>query len=63
MPYIKRDELKNMLYYFFAQGCNAGYGIDVGETLWKQEEAAFKPIYEEYMVTLKERSRVDGVHN
>jgi hypothetical protein len=49
MPYIKRDDFRQLCRYFFGQGCNAGYGIDVSETLWKQEEEAFKPIYQEYL--------------
>lgn len=49
MPYIKKDDFKDLCYYFFRQGCNAGYGIDVSETLWEQEEEAFRPIYQEYL--------------
>ncbi|PZT57395.1 hypothetical protein [Paenibacillus silvae] len=63
MSYIKKDELKRMLHYFFVQGCNAGYGIDVGESLIQQEEEAFNMIYDEYTETLKERGKVNGIHS
>ncbi|MCP1184993.1 hypothetical protein [Paenibacillus sp. 1781tsa1] len=55
MPYIKKDSLKEMLRYFFVQGCNAGYGIDAEDSLIDQEEAAFKCIYEEYFDTTRKK--------
>lgn len=50
MPYIKKEDFKQLCHYFFVQGCNAGYDIDVSETLWKQEEEAFRSIYEDYLL-------------
>lgn len=58
MPYVKNEELKRMLHYFFVQGCNAGYGIDVGESLIKQEEEAFKMIYEDYYKKTERKGKV-----
>lgn len=55
MPYIKKDDLKEMLHYFFVQGCNAGYGIDAEISLIDQEEEAFILIYEEYFDHIKKK--------
>ncbi|MBE7896149.1 hypothetical protein G7L40_20400 [Paenibacillus polymyxa] len=52
MPYIKKDDFRQLCCYFFRQGCNAGYGIDVSENLWEQEEEAFRSIYEDYLLNI-----------
>lgn len=52
MPYIKKDDFRQLCRHFFGQGCNAGYGIDVSENLWEQEEEAFRSIYEDYLLNI-----------
>lgn len=45
MPYIKNDELKELLHNFFIAGCNAGYGVEHTEDVLGQEDSAFEEYY------------------
>ncbi|GMX64475.1 hypothetical protein Elgi_37440 [Paenibacillus elgii] len=49
MPYIKKDDLRHMMHYFFIQGCNVGYGVDHEEDVLEQENEAFERVYDNYM--------------
>lgn len=46
MPYIKKDDFKELLTNFFTAGCNAGYGIVHNDVdMEKQENDAFEVYY------------------
>lgn len=58
MPYLRNDEMEELLFYFFSQGCNWGYGIDhASETtdVLMQEKEGFEEIYKAYMSKNKNR--------
>jgi hypothetical protein len=53
MPYIKNDDLKQIMNFFFRSGCNTGYGVDHEEDIPKQEDESFEKIYEDFLKNTK----------
>lgn len=59
---ISKKELERHLKHAFYQGCNAGYGIDVGSDLCEEEEKAWEEVKDVFKI-LKDKRRKSHVRN